>query len=418
MSIPERLRIAHLVYRGNPYSGGQGVYTHYLTRELAALGHEVTIFSGPPHPEIPEGVAFEPVRSLDLYAEPHPFRAPAPWEFKEALDFLEFGIMSTAGFPEPRTFSLRVERMLRTRRHHFDVIHDNQCLGSGVGRLIDRGWPIVGTIHHPITVDRDLDLAHAKGLLRRLTLRRWYGFIGMQVKVAKQLERVITVSESSRDGLVREMGVSNHRISIVPVGVDTELFKPQPERPKVPGRIMATTSSDVPMKGLVVLLDALAKVRVEHPDAHLVVIGRAKEGGVVADRIRQFGLTDAVRFVRGVETSDIVDLYAESQLAVVPSLYEGFSLPAIEAMASGVPLVATTGGALPEVVGTDNVAALTVPPGDAEAMAAAMKRVLDDSSLAARLAAEGRKRVLVRFTWRAAAEATVEEFRRVLERRC
>ena len=416
MSSPERLRIAHFVYRGNPFSGGQGVYTHYLTRELARLGHQVTIFAGPPHPVVPDGVRFEPVRSMDLYAEPHPFRAPAPWEFKEALDFLEVLIMSTAGFPEPRTFSLRVERMLRGRGREFDVIHDNQCLGSGVARLARAGWPTVATIHHPITVDRNVDLSHADGLIRKLTLRRWYGFIGMQVKVAQQIERIITVSESSRRGLVSEMGVPDDRISIIPVGVDTDLFRPHPDRDRVRGRIMATTSSDVPLKGLVVLLDALAKVRVEHPAAHLVVIGRAKVNGPVASRISALGLEDAVRFVHGVDTADIVDLYAQAEVAVVPSLYEGFSLPASEAMASGVPLVATTGGALPEVVGADGEAALSVAPGDAEALAASIKRVLDDEALRERLAEAGRARVLERFTWRKAAEATVAEFRKVLER--
>ena len=146
------------------------------------------------------------------------------------------------------------------------------------------------------------------------------------------------------------MGVDPARMTVVPVGVDHTVFRPRPERPRVPGRIMVTSSSDVPMKGLVPLLEAVAKLRTER-DVELVVIGRPTEGGRVARTIDRLGLAPVVRCVSGVTDDELACLYAEAQVAVVPSLYEGFSLPAIEAMACGVPLVATTGGALPEVVG-------------------------------------------------------------------
>ena len=188
------LRIAYLAYRGNPYSGGQGVYTRHLTRELVALGHEVTVFGGQPYPELDDGVALVPVPSLDLYRQPDPFRVPKLREFKTATDVLEFALMCTAGFPEPLTFSLRLERVLRGRQAEFDLIHDNQCLGTGLLKLMADGWPLLATIHHPITVDRELELAKATTPKRRTTLRRWYGFLGMQMKVARQLERVVTVS--------------------------------------------------------------------------------------------------------------------------------------------------------------------------------------------------------------------------------
>ena len=102
------LRIAWLVYRGNPHCGGQGVYTRYLARELTDLGHEVTVFSGQPYPELDDPRQLVKVPSLDLYAEPHPFWPPWPWEIKSTIDLREFGIMCGAGFPEPYTFSLRV----------------------------------------------------------------------------------------------------------------------------------------------------------------------------------------------------------------------------------------------------------------------------------------------------------------------
>jgi glycosyltransferase involved in cell wall biosynthesis len=418
MAFPERLRIAWLVYRGNPHCGGQGVYTRYLARELTALGHDVTVFSGPPYPELDDPSQLTEVPSLDLYRPDNPFRIPRPSEFKTVIDLQEFGLMCTAGFPEPYTFSRRVRRLLRDRRADFDVVHDNQCLGTGlVGMMEDDGWPVLATLHHPITVDRDLDLAHAPNWYRRQTLRRWYGFLGMQMKVARRIPRIVTVSESSKRDIVAQMGVDADRLHIVPVGVDPEIFHPMPDVARVPGRLMTTTSSDMPMKGLVPLLEALAKVRAERDDAELVIIGKPKDKSLVPGVIRRLGLADAVRFVSGVPTGRIVELYAEAELAVVPSLYEGYSLPAVEAMACGVPVVASTGGALPEVVGDDGVTGLLVPPGDADALAGTITRALGDAGLRARIGAAGRARALERFTWRATAVGTVEHYRALLEER-
>lgn len=411
---PDQLRVALLAYRGNPHSGGQGVYTRYLSRELVALGHEVEVLAGPPYPVLDEGVRFTPVPSLDLYRPSDPFRVPLPWEFRSRVDVLEFAIMCCAGFPEPLTFSLRAKRLLAGRRAELDVIHDNQCLGRGLLDLVDQGWPVLATVHHPITVDRELELAHAPNAYRRFVLRRWYGFVGMQLEVARRIPRVVTVSESSKADITAQMGVPADRISVVPVGVDHVRFRPLPDIARRPGRIMTTASADVPLKGLVPLLEALAKVRTAH-DAHLVVVGRPRSN--VEATIERLGLADAVNFVSGVSDERIVELYAEASLAVVPSLYEGFSLPAIEAMACGVPLVATTGGALPEVVGADGSTALLVPPGDPDALAQAIGLALSEPELRDRLGAAGRSRVLERYTWRAMAARTVEHYRALLEDR-
>ena len=409
----EGLRVAFLAYRGNPHSGGQGVYTRHLTRELTALGHRVTVFAGQPYPVLDPGVGFVPVPSLDLYREPDPFRVPWPWEFRDRIDVLEFALMCTGGFPEPLTFSLRARRLLTGRRGDFDLIHDNQCLGRGVAGMLDDGWPVVATLHHPITVDRELDLAHARTVRRRMTLRRWYGFLGMQKRVAAMVPRVITVSSSSAADIVAQMGVDAGRVRVVPVGVDASRFRPRPDVARVPGRIMTTASADVPMKGLVPLLEAVAKVRTER-DAELVVIGRPRPESRAEATIDRLGLRGAVRFVSGVADEEIVRLYAEAEVAVVPSLYEGFSLPAVEAMACAVPLVATTGGALPEVVGRSGETGLLVPPSDPGALAAALLLALDDPELRVRLGEAGRSRVLERFTWQATARATAEQYREAL----
>jgi glycosyltransferase involved in cell wall biosynthesis len=414
-ALSRPLRVAFLIYRGNPHCGGQGVYSRHLTRELTELGHEVTMFAGPPWPVADDPVVLEKVQSLDLYKRENPFRVPWPHEFRTWEDVEEFSIMAAAGFPEPYAFSRRVYKQMRDRRDEFDLVHDNQCLGRGLLGFVRDGWPFVNTLHHPITVDRDLDIQHATSPQRRVTLRRWYGFLGMQMEVARQLPRHITVSENSKKDIVAQMRVHPDTLHIVPVGVDQERFRPLAYVQKVPGRLMTTASADVPLKGLPYLIEALAKVRAERPDAHLVVIGQPRHKSAVPAQIERLGLTDAVQFVTGVSDQRIVELYAEAEVAVVPSLYEGFSLPAIEAMACGTTLVTTTGGALPEVVGPSGIAAMTVPTADPGALAQQIIDVLSDDELRARIGEAGRKRVLDRFTWRKTAEGTAEHYYLELE---
>lgn len=413
------LRIALLSYRSKPHCGGQGVYVRHLSRELVALGHDVEVLSGPPYPELdvlPDGRTPTLTRlpSLDLYREPDPFRIPNWREFRSPLDLLEFGLMCTAAFPEPLTFSLRAWRELTNRpagqRH--DVVHDNQTLGYGLLLLQRAGFPVVANVHHPITVDRVHDLEAARGLRKQVATRRWYSFLRMQGRVVRRLPGLLTVSRNSADDVVRDFGVAADRLTVVPVGVDAEVFLP-PTTPRVPGRIVATASADVPLKGLVPLLEAVAKLRTER-DVELVVVGRPREGGKALQAVDRLGIAGAVRFVSGVSEAELVDLFGSAEVAVVPSLYEGFSLPAVEAMACATPLVATTAGALPEVVGPDGETAVHVPPGDPEALAAAVGRLLDDPALATRIGQAGRDRVVELYTWRAVAERTVAWYRAVL----
>jgi glycosyltransferase involved in cell wall biosynthesis len=361
-------------------------------------------------------VGFTPVPGLDLYRDPDPFRVPHPREFTSREDWLEFGVMCTAGFGEPLAFSRRARQLLQERRGDFDVVHDNQCLGTGMLGMVDDGWPLLTTLHHPITVDRELALSHTTNPWQWLTTKRWFGFLTMQVKVARALPAVVTVSENSRTDISAQMKVRPERMTVVPVGVDTTVFRPIDGVVPVPGRIMVTSSSDVPMKGLVPLLEAVAKLRTER-DIALTVIGRPREGGRVDKTISRLGLGDIVECISGISDDALARLYGEAEVAVVPSLYEGFSLPAIEAMSCGVAVVATTGGALPEVVGTDGETGLLVPPNDPGALAGAIARLLDDPPLRARLGAAGRQRVISRFTWQVTAAGTAACYEALLEGR-
>ena len=406
------LRIALLAYRGKPHVGGQGVYTRHLAKALVDLGHHVEVLGGQPYPILDERIPLVKLPSLDIYNDHFPMRMPGLWELKNWTDFVEVTAFSAGTFPEPLAFSMRAWDHLRHRQGEFDIVQDNQCLGYGL-LLIERqlGLPILGTIHHPITVDRRLEMEAADGWYKRLSLRRWYAFVDMQTQVAQRLKRIITVSENSFKDIVQDHKVKPENMAVVPVGVDIDLFKPLPSVKPIPGRLVTTASADVTMKGLKYLLEAVAKLRTERDNVHLVVIGKRKPGGASDEAIKKLGIEDHVEFITGVPEERIIELYSEAELAVVPSLYEGFSLPAIEAMACGVPLVATTGGALPEVAGTDGDTAMLVEPADSEALAAKLRWALDQKNLRQTIGARGRKRIVDRWSWKHTAVKTVEQYR-------
>jgi glycosyltransferase involved in cell wall biosynthesis len=408
------LRIALLSYRSKPHCGGQGVYVRHVSRELAKLGHHVEVISGQPYPRLDAGPELLELPSLDLYREPDPFRIPRPREFRDWIDVLEFASMGTGGFPEPLTFSLRAARLLKQRLEDFDVVHDNQTLGYGMTAIAKAGLPLITTIHHPVSVDRVVEIENAPNLRQRLGKRRWYSFTRMQGRVARRMTSIVTVSTNSGADIVRDFKVSPDVMRVVPIGVDSTTFRP-PTAPRVPGRLVAVSSSDSPIKGVKVLLEAVAKLRTGH-DVELVVVGKPNPDGPVARAVKDLNLADVVRFVSGLSDDGIAELLASAEIAVVPSLYEGFSIPAVEAMACATPLVATTGGALPEVVGTDGKTAVLVAPGDPAELADALGALLDDAPRRASIGAAGRRRVETSYTWRAVAEAMVEVYRDAIAR--
>jgi glycosyltransferase involved in cell wall biosynthesis len=405
------LRIAYLTYRGKPHVGGQGVYTRHLTKALADLGHSIEVFAGQPYPILDDRVPMHKLASLDIFNDQYPGRVPAYWELKTREDVLETLQYLTGTFSEPLAFSARAYRELKKRTHEFDLVHDNQCLGYSILQ-IEKIIPTIVTLHHPITKDRELEMSHSPNWRKRRSVGRWYGFVKMQGRVASRLPRIVVVSENSIKDINADMGVSLDRMRLVPVGVDPELFKPLPDVQRVPGRMITTASADVALKGLSYLLEAMAKLRTER-DVTLTIIGKPRPGHS-DDLITKLGLRDHIDFVSGVTDERIVELYAEAQLAVVPSLYEGFSLPAIEAMCTGTPLVATDGGALPEVTGKNGETVFQCKAGDAEGLAAQIRLALDNDELRTRIGLAGRQRVVERWSWTHCAKLTVDQYREVL----
>jgi glycosyltransferase involved in cell wall biosynthesis len=407
------MRIALLSYRSKTHCGGQGVYVRHLSRGLVELGHEVEVFSGQPYPGgLDPRVRLTKVPSLDLYREPDPFRIPRPSEIRDAIDVLELVTTWTAGFPEPRTFCLRAARLLAERCADFDVVHDNQSLGTGLLKIAASGLPVVATVHHPITRDRILDLAAAPWW-RKVQVHRWYGFSAMQQKVARRIPELLTVSSSSAADIAEDFGVDPGQLQVVPLGVDTGVFAPT-DRPRIRGRIIAIASADRPLKGIGHLLHAVARLRVEH-DLDLQLVAKLEPNGPTEKLIAELGISDMVHISSDLSDTEIAGLLASAEIACIPSLYEGFSLPAVEAMASGTPIVASRAGALPEVVGTDGACALLVEPADVDGLTRVLGGLLRSPEQLRRLGEAGRRRALEVFSWESVAAQTVQVYERAIE---
>jgi glycosyltransferase involved in cell wall biosynthesis len=413
----DALRICLLTYRGNPRSGGQGIYVRLLSKALCELGHDVDVWSGQPYPALVPGVRLTRLPSLDLWNDSALMRMPSLRELWDPINLSEWARSKTGGFVEPLTFSRRVARRFRNGSGRcYDIVHDNQCLGAGLLEL-QRRVPVVATVHHPITVDRRIAVQSTRDGMKRWGVRRWYSFLPEQLSVARKLDRIATVSEASKRDIAREYGVSLSRMHVVGNGINLDVFHPLPELARDPQRLITTLSADAPLKGFRYLLDALHALRLQRPKLCLTVIGRPGVETETEAQIERLGLRNAVHFTGFVEDRAIARHYASSTLAVVPSLYEGFGFPAGEAMACEVPVVSTHAGALPEVVGEDGACGLLVPPGDGVALARAISELLDQPERRSAMGAAGRRRVLEHFTWRRAAERTVELYRGAIDAR-
>jgi glycosyltransferase involved in cell wall biosynthesis len=390
------LRIALLGYRSHPHVGGQGIYLQYLSKALVEMGHSVDVISGPPYPELDPRVRLIQLPSLDLYANPHPTRALRLKHFLSFADFYEWWSKLSGAFGEPYCFGRRVVAYFKKHQPQYDIVHDNQSLCYGLLKLQKRGVNVIATVHHPITQDRDLALAAATQKGQRWLIKRWYSFLAMQKKVVQKLDHVITVSQQSQRDITAAFNRPVKKIQVIPNGVDTSIFKPLHGIARVPLRLITTASSDQPLKGLSVLLRALEKLRGEFPELHLVVIGKLKENGDTQKELETLGLQRCVQFKSSISNDELVQEYAQATIAVVPSLYEGFGLPAAEAMACGVPLVCSDGGALPEVVGN---AARLVRAGDMDDLKTALQLLLSNEQVRPQLGEQGREHILQQLSW-------------------
>lgn len=409
VSQDRKLRVLLSGYRSHPHVGGQGVYLGELARALHRAGHSVTVISGPPYPDLPDGIECVELPSLDLFEAENAFLAFRPEFLTRWPDFAEWASHNTAAFGEPYAFACRLSRWLKGREDQFDVIHDNQTLASPFVKIARR-LPVVATIHHPIAIDREFAINSAETKVDRWLTKRWYDFVEMQGSTARRLPALLAVSEAALISHVAHYGIDPDRCTVSFNGIDHGVFHPDAAATRETNLIAATASADVPIKGLDVLMTAFARLAAERPALRLEMIGKLREGR--AKRILEdAGLMDRVTCRHGVAREEIADLYRRASVVACPARFEGFGFPAAEAMACGAPVVASDGGALPEVVGR---AGLVVPAGDADALAESIARVLDDTALANDMSIDGAARARAEFDWDAHAAAAVSLYSKVM----
>ena len=410
------LRIAILSYRSDPKVGGQGVYIDYLSQALVKAGAEVDVISGPPYPLLSKDVRLVKLPSLDLYAQPHNGHyALRPHHLLSPTDTYEYFGHLSGKFVEPYTFGQRALSYMRRARAKYDVVLDNQTLASGVYRIgADLKLPLTTMIHHPITRDRKLALDAAPDWKHRFLVRRWYAFHRMQVRNARKLNMITCPSEHAKADIVSEFEIDPDRIFPIPLGVDQDTFRPVENVPRAPARIITTASADTPLKGLHILVEAYHQILQSVPEAELVVIGKLRKGRA-RKMIEALNLKDRVQFKSNLSREDLAREFQSATVAVTPSLYEGFGLPAAEAMSCATPVIVTDGGALPEVAGE---AGLVVPKGHAGALARAVTELVQNEGQQKQVGAACLKRAQARFNWDRIAPDYLAFFEQAIAAQC
>ena len=404
------MKVGLLSYRSHPYSGGQGIYIKHLSRSLKNLGHEVSVLSGPPYPELDEGVKLIKIPSLGLFESGQRFSAFKLRFLWNPVDLYEWITVMTGGFPEPYTFGKRVLKRLRKDDIEFEVLLDNQSLCSSLLE-IQKIYPLVVTIHHPITKDYHLEMQNASTWQEKLSSKRWHNFLPMQKRVAPRLDHIICVSQPSKEDVITEFKVEDNKITVIPNGIDIETFKPYSTKRTLNFNIITTASADIPLKGLRHLILALPRVIKKFPQTTLTVIGKSPEKSKLNKLIDDLNLEDKITFKSGISEEEIVETYHDSDIAVIPSLYEGFGFGAGEAMACGVALVSTDSGGLKQVIGD---AALKISPGSVVEIENSILKLFNEDETRKELALKGRARMEELFDWKIAATSYVEEFKNII----
>jgi glycosyltransferase involved in cell wall biosynthesis len=402
------MHVCLLSYRSYRYSGGQGIYLRYLSRSLRDLGHEIDVVSGPPYPDLDKGIRLIKLPSLDLYSMPPDRRLLInPNKLNTLPNLVEWlGVMS-GYFAEPLTFGMRAYDLIHNSiNKKYDIVHDNQTMAYGVLKIRKLGYPVVETIHHPVTIDRDLAVKSAISFKDKLGLRRWFSFINMQIKVARRLSHIITVSQTARQHIAQNFGIAEDRLRVIYNGIDTDIFSPSPKVKHLENRLLVVISRDTAVKGLRYMLEALAMLRQKY-NLELVVVAKETDDSTTHELISNLGIRDYVKFIDEINTVELVNQYRLAGIVVIPSIYEGFGLPAAEAMACGTPVVSTTAGALPEIVGD---AGILVPPADAKALAEAISALIINPTKRKYLSEIGRKRIVQMFNWQNTALHTVDVY--------
>ena len=404
------MKIGLLSYRSHPYSGGQGIYVKHLSKALSDIGHDVSVLSGTPYPELDNSVELIEIPSLGLFETEDRMKAFSLDLLLNPLNLYEWLTVMSGGFPEPYTYGKRVLKYLKENNRDFDIILDNQSLCDSLLE-IQKIYPLAVTIHHPITKDLKLEIENASNWKEKLSSLRWHNFLPMQKKVAPKLNKIICVSRPSKKDIVEEFLVDPEKIEVILNGIDIRKFIPNPSTLFIENKIITTASADIPLKGLKYLILALPNIIKVFPKTSLTVIGRSPSDSKLRKLITDLSLEDKIAFRSGITEEEIVNLYHSSEIAVIPSLYEGFGFGAGEAMACGIPLISTHSGGLEEVVGDS---AVKILPASTEEIESAVIKLFSSPDRKTELSKMGRERMEKMFDWHIAAKSYENAFKEVI----
>ena len=407
------MKVLLLCYRGNPYCGGQGIYIYHLSKELSKLGVDVDVMVGPPYPDpLHDWATVHKLENLNMWSiktEDIPYeklkRVYSP------LNFVDYFLTRYHIFPEMETFSMRaffsIKKLLKKKQ--YDIIHDVNTLGWGLLPMKGYGIPVISTIHHPITRDMVADLGMDNNFWEKMMTILFYPII-MQRMVIKRIHKVITSSFEGIGELKNAFGLKKNKISVVYNGMDIELFKNIKLKREEKSLLFVGNTEDH-KKGLAYLLEALSLLP---KDVSLTIVDDGPPAKMNATNlIKRYNVEDRVTITGKLDPDELVQMYSKKTILVMSSLYEGFGLPAAEAMACETPVVATKAGALKEVVTEDT--GVLVEPGDAKALKDGILKLLGNKKLRLEMGKRGRKRAEENFAWPVAAKNTLEVYRSVVE---
>ena len=386
------MRVLLLGYRGNPYSGGQGIYIYNLSKELVKLGVTVDVMVGPPYPDpLEEWAEVYKLENLNIWSIK---TKDIPYEKLTRIfslwNFVDYILTRLHIFPEMETFSFRafyaLEKILKHKK--YDLIHDIQSLGWATIPMKGFGIPIITTVHHPLTKDREADLGRNWGLWDKATTILFYPLI-MQGFVIRRINRVITSFKEGVDELGKAFRVKKEKVSVVYNGMDVDMFQNTGE-PREDNALLFVGNTEDTKKGLVYLFEAMTLLP---ENVTLTIVDDGPPKKLTAwEQIQKFNIAHRIKFTGKLSSKELVSIYSRKTILVMSSLFEGFGLPAVEAMSCKTPVVVTTAGSLKEVVTPD--CGILVEPQNPTALKDAIMKLLKNKKLREQMGKNGRKRAV------------------------
>ncbi|MDC3098306.1 glycosyltransferase family 4 protein [Gammaproteobacteria bacterium] len=388
------LKIALLSYRSDPYSGGQGIYIKNLSEALHDRGHDITIFSGNPLPEVSKEIKVEKIDTpgfFETFDSLERLKIFSSLE-KNRLNFLDFFETFTGTFTEPVFFGERLvkNKFFQESVDKFDIFHDNQSISSYPETVLKR---LVTTLHHPIHVDKEIDLASEMNFFSKLSIKRWYSFLNFQKKNLRSVKKVISPSASSKKDICRYFEYPSENISVIWNGINLDDCKFH-QREKFNSNFVTIISSDVPMKNLKTLLKALHLLKHEGLSANLTIIGDLREDN--KKLIRNLGLTNEINYKSKLTRAELIQSLNHADIGIAPSSYEGFGFPLVEMIATGLPVIVSDKASLPELAGS---AGLIFNSEDSVDLKNKMKELMENHVLRNKLAKNSKLRRDDFFGW-------------------